>query len=88
MTVDLYISRNYSLITLYKDKYFKFYVPIPMKLISMTIALLTGALQFRKHIVFLRSIFGWLVVLRIYVALAIFQSYRDLEAGDHQSLKS
>ena len=30
----------------------------------------------------------WLVVLRIYVALAIFQSYRDLEAGDDQSLKS
>ena len=31
---------------------------------------------------------GWLVVLRIYFALAIFQSYRDLEAGDNQSLKS
>ena len=30
---------------------------------------------------------GWLVVLRIYVALAIFQPYRDLEAGDNQSLK-
>ena len=30
---------------------------------------------------------GWLVVLRIYVALAIFQPYRDSEAGDHQSLK-
>ena len=25
---------------------------------------------------------GWLDVLRIYVALAIFQPYRDLEAGD------
>ena len=32
--------------------------------------------------------FGWLAVLRIYVALAIFHSYRDLEAGDNQSLKS
>ena len=26
-----------------------------------------------------------LVVLRIYVALAVFQPYRDLEAGDNQS---
>ena len=31
--------------------------------------------------------FGRLVVLRIYVALAVFQPYRDLEAGDNQSLK-
>ena len=30
---------------------------------------------------------GWLVVLRIYVALAVFQPYRVLEAGDKQSLK-
>ena len=30
----------------------------------------------------------WLVVLRINVALAIFQPYCDLEAGDNQSLKS
>ena len=30
---------------------------------------------------------GWLVVLRINVALAIFQPYRDFEAGDNQSLK-
>ena len=30
---------------------------------------------------------GWLVVLKIYVALAVFQAYRDLEAGDNQSLK-
>ena len=30
---------------------------------------------------------GWLVVLRIYVALAVFQPYRDLEAGDNQYLK-
>ena len=29
-----------------------------------------------------------LVVLRIYFAFAIFQPYRDLEAGDNQSLKS
>ena len=29
----------------------------------------------------------WLVVLPIYVALAIFQRYHDLEAGDDQSLK-
>ena len=27
---------------------------------------------------------GWLVVLRIYVALAIFQSYRELKAEDNQ----
>ena len=31
---------------------------------------------------------GWLVDLRIYVALAIFQPYRDLEAGDNKPLKS
>ena len=30
---------------------------------------------------------GWLVVLRICVASAVFQPYRDLEAGDNQSLK-
>ena len=31
--------------------------------------------------------FGWLVVLRINVDLAIFQPYLDLKAGDNQSLK-
>ena len=31
---------------------------------------------------------AWLVILRIYVALAIFQPYRDMEAGENQSLKS
>ena len=30
----------------------------------------------------------WLVVVRIYIALAIFQPYRELESGDNQSLKS
>ena len=34
-----------------------------------------------------RLLVGWLVVLRIYVALAVFHPYRDLEAGDNQSLK-
>ena len=29
---------------------------------------------------------GWLIVLRIYIASAVFQPYRDLEAGDNQSL--
>ena len=33
------------------------------------------------------GLLSWLVVLRIYVALAVFQPYRDLEAGDNQSLK-
>ena len=28
-----------------------------------------------------------MVVLRIYVALAVFQPYRDFEAGENQSLK-
>ena len=27
---------------------------------------------------------GWLVVLRIYVALVVFQPYHDLEAGEIQ----
>ena len=31
---------------------------------------------------------GWLVVLRLYVALAIFQLYRYLEAGDNHFMKS
>ena len=30
---------------------------------------------------------GWLVVFMIYVASAVFQPYRDMEAGDNQSLK-
>ena len=30
---------------------------------------------------------GWLVVLRIYIALAVFQPYRNFETGDNQSLK-
>ena len=33
------------------------------------------------------TLVGWLVVLRIYVALAVFQPYCNLEAGDNQSLK-
>ena len=36
----------------------------------------------------LKMYVGWLVLLRIYVALiAVFQPYRDLKAGDNQSLK-
>ena len=31
---------------------------------------------------------SWFVVLTTYVALAIFQLYRDLEVGDNQSLES
>ena len=31
--------------------------------------------------------FGWLVVLSIYITSEVFQPYRDLEAGDYQSLK-
>ena len=30
---------------------------------------------------------GLLVVLKINIALPVFQPYRDLEAGDNQSLK-
>ena len=29
---------------------------------------------------------NWLVVLRIYVALAVFQPYRDLEAGENHAI--
>ena len=48
--------------------------------------------MFPKHLV-LTDIFNActvlvLVVLRFYVALAIFKPYHDLEAGDDQSLKS
>ena len=32
-------------------------------------------------------VIGWLVVLRIYVVLAVFQPYHDLKAGDNQYLK-
>ena len=34
-----------------------------------------------------RNLIVVVVVLRIYVALAVFQPYRVLEAGDNQSLK-
>ena len=40
---------------------------------------------FRFFIILLN--YSWLVVLRIYVASAVFQPYRDLDAGDNQSLK-
>ena len=33
-------------------------------------------------------LFGWLVILRIYVVSVVCQPYRHLEAGDNQSLKS
>ena len=33
-------------------------------------------------------LFGCWLFLKIYVDLAIFQAYCDLEAGDNQSLKS
>ena len=39
----------------------------------------------RGHVV--PMVFDWLVVLRIYVTSAVFQPYRDLEAGHNQSLK-
>ena len=29
---------------------------------------------------------GWLVVLRIYIVLAVFQTYRDVGAEDYQFL--
>ena len=35
-----------------------------------------------------RGLVSWFIVLRIYIALPIFQPYHDLEAGDNQSLKS
>ena len=36
-----------------------------------------------------RTLFDFVIgCLRIYVAWAIFQPYRNLEAGDNQSLKS
>ena len=42
-----------------------------------------------KIIQILEYLIGWLLVgLRIYIALAIIQPYRDMEAGDNQSLKS
>ena len=38
---------------------------------------------------FMTGLVGWVFFFfRINVALAIFQPYRDLEAGDNQSLKS
>ena len=42
--------------------------------------------KFNSQIIFPGSL-GWSVVLGIYVALAVFQPYRDLEAGDNKSLK-
>ena len=44
-------------------------------------------MYFKFDLVQQKLMVGWLVVLRIYVALAVFQPYRALEAGDNQSLK-
>ena len=41
-----------------------------------------------KIFIYGHNLIGWLVALRIYVALVIFQPYRDLEARENQSLKS
>ena len=46
------------------------------------------ALSIRSYSAVKLSHVGWLVILMIYVALAIFQPYRDLETGDNQSLRS
>ena len=43
--------------------------------------------RWNKEIHIAYSSDGWLIFFRIYVALAVFQLYRDLEAGDNQSLK-
>ena len=53
----------------------------PLSLNSLTHTLIVNCNAAGKPLV------GWLV-LRIYVTLAIVQPYRDLEAGDNQSLKS
>ena len=45
-------------------------------------------LVFFVSFIFVDYISAWFVVLRIYVALVIFQPNCDLEAGDNQSLRS
>ena len=47
----------------------------------------TQKLNITIKLFFKFKLVGWLVVLRIYVALVVFQPYSDLEAGDNQSLK-
>ena len=47
----------------------------------------TGTCNFKQVLNQTKHVIGWLVVLRIYVALEVFQPYRNLEAGDNQSLK-
>ena len=42
--------------------------------------------KFQKQSTYFLDV-GWLIVLRIYVASAVFQPYRVIEAGDNQSLK-
>ena len=39
----------------------------------------TNELNGNNFLLFVGWLVGWLVVLRIYVALAVFQPYRDLE---------
>ena len=56
-------------------------LPLPQGPIKQSVLL---SFNFLKRISLL---VGWLVVLRIYVASAVFQPYRDLEVGDNQSLK-
>ena len=46
------------------------------------------ALKMSQITNFLHDIGWFLVVLRIFIALAMFQPYRDLEARDNKSLKS
>ena len=49
--------------------------------------IVTLTLLYQNSILWTWLALSWLVVLRIYVASAVFQPYLDLETGDNQSLK-
>ena len=82
------------------DKFFDFLVELCLDLNRMICLIFEFAVPIFSHMVTLQqeisnflfeqkredpSFIGWLVLSRIYVASAVFQPYRDLEARDSQS---
>ena len=90
----LFIKEDKGIYMLYNRKTSKSQVNSPLRMhdlleiLKHAFRLLDGFFEYTYDYMFHTNMLklGW-VVLRIYVALAVFQPYRDLEAGDNQSLK-
>ena len=86
--IDLVISEQAGSLSCWRtvslNKYFMINVQIEVKCKCSNITFLhsVGKKSLRRE----KNV-GWLFFLRIYVTLAVFQPYRDLEAGENQSLK-